>query len=230
MLALLVFVVTIFVLHHAIHSGLDSVRQDLVAKGRTRNAETFTQVEGYLWLLPLFEGLGLGLALLQLPFSYTMIRLDYEQRWYLVTDRSLRLRHGLWNVREMTLSFANIQQTTLRQGPLQRLLGLADLVVTTAGGGSLPPGHEGGAPTPWHTGVLRAVDNAEEIRDLIQERLRRLKSAGLGDHDDPENQPPAAVDPMSHPTTNRIPHPASVEAARELLKEIRALRGALKPE
>ena len=63
------------------------------------------------------------------------MRLDYEQRWYVVTDRSLRLRTGVWSVREMTMSFANLQQITVTQGPLQRLLGLADVRFQSAGGG-----------------------------------------------------------------------------------------------
>jgi hypothetical protein len=32
--------------------------------------------------------------------------------------------------------------------------------------------------------TFRGVDNPEEIRDLISQRLRRLRDAGLGDLDD----------------------------------------------
>ena len=41
--------------------------------------------------------------------SYVMMRLDYEMRWYKVTDRSLLIREGVMSVREMTMTFANIQ-------------------------------------------------------------------------------------------------------------------------
>ena len=44
----------------------------------------------------------------QLPFTFLLVRFDYELRWYIVTDRSLRIRCGLWSVREMTMAFANI--------------------------------------------------------------------------------------------------------------------------
>jgi membrane protein YdbS with pleckstrin-like domain len=131
--------------------------------------------------------LGLGFYLLQMPVSLAATRLNYEMRWYIVTDRSLRIREGIFGVREMTLTFANVQNIAIRQGPLQRLLGIADVVVRTAGGGSATNhhGHDGNAlGATTHTGTLRAVDNAEQVRDLILDRLRRLRDAGLGDPDD----------------------------------------------
>ena len=67
-------------------------------------------------------------------FSGLLVRLDFEKRWYVVTDRSLRLREGIVNVREMTITFANIQNISISQGPIQRALGIADLRVDTAGG------------------------------------------------------------------------------------------------
>lgn len=225
--ALAGFVFMLFVIRQASNAGLDAWRQKAEARGKRGEVATLNAIERYSWLLPAIECLGLAVAMLQLPFTYALIRLDYEQRWYLVTDRSLRIRAGVWNVREMTLSFANIQQTTLQQGPLQRLLGLADLVVSTAGGGSSAHGQPGHTQTPWHTGILQAVDNAEEIRDLIQDRLRRLKSAGIGDIDDPERFSPSAPDRIS-PITSVALTPVSLVAAQEMLAEVRALRqGAL---
>lgn len=224
--ALLGFLFTLFIIRHALHAGLDSARAKAESRGRRAQIQTLDTIEQYSWIWPAFEGFGLLLAILQLPFTYALIRLDYEQRWYLVTDRSLRIRAGIWKVREMTLSFANIQQTTLQQGPLQRLLGLADLVVSTAGGGSPAHGRPGHSQTPWHSGVLHAVDNAEEIRDLIQERLRRLKSAGTGDSDDPEMIVANAIKSTA-PLPPQLPSGATL-AAQELLAEVRALRTALR--
>lgn len=177
-----------------------------------------------LWVLA-FEIGGFVIALLQIPFTYAMVRMDYEYRWYLVTDRSLRIRAGLTNIRETTFSFANIQQIVVKQGPLQRLLGLADVVVTTAGGGGhhQPQPGQGLQTEPLHQGVFHAVENAEEIRDLITERLRVLKSAGLGDPDDPDGRTAAA--PAASRDSRRTP--AALAAARELLVEARRLRQVL---
>lgn len=177
-----------------------------------------------LWVLA-FEIGGFVIALLQIPFTYAMVRMDYEYRWYLVTDRSLRIRAGLTNIRETTFSFANIQQIVVKQGPLQRLLGLADVVVTTAGGGGhhQPQPGQGLQTEPLHQGVFHAVENAEEIRDLITERLRVLKSAGLGDPDDPDGRTAAA--PAASRDSRRTP--AALAAAGELLVEARRLRQVL---
>ncbi|MFM7103054.1 MAG: PH domain-containing protein [Verrucomicrobiota bacterium] len=175
-------------------------------------------------LLGLAEALGLLGLLLQMPFTYALLQLDYELRWYLVTDRSLRLREGLTRIRELTLSFANIQQITVQQGPLQRLLGLADVVVTTAGGGGAAgPGPDAAAAREaTHTGVFRCVDNAAEIRDLMLERLRQFRDSGLGDVDDAA----PSAEPGDSPIAGRGTDPV-LEAAREALTEARALRRRL---
>lgn len=165
------------------------------------------------------ELIGLGFFLVQLPFSLATARLNYEMRWYIVTDRSLRLREGIFRVREMTLTYANVQNIAIQQGPLQRLLGIADVVVRTAGGGSSTDAHGNeahGAGATMHTGTLRAVDNAEQVRDLILDRLRRMRDAGLGDPDDHHRQ---ALRPEPGASADLLR-----AAARELLDAARALR------
>jgi membrane protein YdbS with pleckstrin-like domain len=116
--------------------------------------------------------------------SLAIVRLDYEKRWYVVTDRSLRVREGILNVQEMTVNFANIQNISISQGPIQRMLQIADLKVDTAGGGGSvqPQGHH--QMRNLHTAFFRGVSNAGEIRELIQSRLRHLKDSGLGDHEE----------------------------------------------
>ncbi len=144
-------------------------------------------------------------------FSLAVLRLDYEKRWYVVTDRSLRVREGVVTVREMTVTFANIQNVAVMQGPIQRALGLADLQVETAGGGSAQANQKQLGPN-LHVAWFRGIDNAEEVKTLIQDRLRKLKDAGLGDCDD--HAPPAAA------------APAFLEALRAVHAEARALRAA----
>lgn len=174
------------------------------------------------WVLPLIELLelaGIAAFLFQLPVTYAAVRLDWEMRWYIVTDRSLRIRAGIWSLQESTMSFANLQQVEVRQGPIQRLLGIADVIVQSAGGGG-GGGHEKGeGHDSLHTGTFHGVDNAQEIRDLILERLRLFRQAGLGDPDE-------------QPATETVAAPATVDtsdvraAAQELLAEARALRSA----
>ena len=161
--------------------------------------------------------LSFAVYLAQIPLTYAVRRLDFEMRWYMVTDRSLRLRQGVWRISEATMSFANIQEVSVSQGPLQRLLGLADVKVKSAGGGSGGHYEHGGAD--MHTGLFHCVTNAPEIRDLILERLRRFREAGLGD---PDEHP--------HPAPAQLGTEASADAlkaARELAVEARELRLAL---
>ena len=164
-----------------------------------------------IWLLKL---IGFLAYLAQLPLTYAIRRLDYEMRWYVVTDRSLRIRTGTWRVQELTMSFANLQQVVVTQGPLQRLLGLADVRVQSAGGGSGqgPQGQE----SSLHVGHFHGVENAVEIRDLILDRLRRFRESGLGD---PEE---------THHLVEAVGPAGDVHAAAlELAAEARALRQAL---
>ena len=171
------------------------------------------------YVVPLIEFLefaGIALFLVQILITYSIVRLEFEQHWYIVTDRSLRIRTGILRLQESTMSFANIQQVEIRQGPLQPFLGLADVCVRSAGGGDPAPGAKGhGDETSLHTGIFQGVPNAVEIRDLILERLRKFRETGLGDPEDARAQAPA-------PATSR----SVAEAMEELLTEARALRRA----
>ena len=126
----------------------------------------------------LFEGFALVLIALGLLATFLVILFDYRLRWYFVTDRSLRIREGIFQVREQTVSFANIQNVGVKQGPVQRLLGIADVEIRTAGGGE---GDSSGQGANMHRAVFRGVDNAGEIRDLIRNDLRRLRQDGRGE-------------------------------------------------
>ncbi len=151
-------------------------------------------------------------ALTFIVVSYYAVRLNYELRWYIVTDRSLRIRSGIWSVEELTMTFANIQDIRINAGPLQNLLGLADVVVSSAGGGQ----HTSPSLNP-HLACFNGVDNAEELRDLIAERLRQYRDAGLGDQEQ-----------LLQATASRSS--ASEEAAAQrVLTEVRQLRQALSP-
>ena len=181
---------------------------------------------GYNWVIWGVEAVSIAFYLLQLPISFILVRLDFLLRWYIVTDRSLRIRQGILQVREQTIGFANIQNMSIQQGPLQQLLGIADLQVRTAGGGD--KGSDGSNPGKkeqhnMHLGVFQGVSNAAEIRDLILTQRRGLKDrgdSGLGDPD--AGRPRRARRPAAAPAVSAD----TVAAARELLAEARALRAS----
>lgn len=125
----------------------------------------------------------LALAIIVLPdiIAYIAIHLRYDTTWYVLSDRAMRIRRGIWKIHETTITFENIQNIRLSQGPLQRYFGFADLIVETAGGGGAVHGGEGSAASGAHVGVLEGLANASEIRDLILHQLRLRKTTGLGD-------------------------------------------------
>lgn len=164
------------------------------------------------YLYGITEIMALVGAAIALPFTYLALRWSYDLRWYIVTDRSLRIRRGIWNVEELTMTFANIQEIRVTSGPIQNWLGLADVEVHSAGGGAVGP-H--GEQKP-HSAVFEGVDNANEIRDLLVERLKAYRDLGLGGtHEPPAIRP--AGDAGAH------------VAAQAVLQEARLLRAGLQP-
>jgi uncharacterized membrane protein YdbT with pleckstrin-like domain len=123
------------------------------------------------------------IAILIVPdvIAYVAIHLRYDTTWYVLTDRSLRIRRGIWVMHETTISFENVQNVEVRQGPLQRYFGIADVVVQTAGGGARQSKGESSESLGAHVGILQGLDDAVAVRDLILDRVRQSKSAGLGD-------------------------------------------------
>lgn len=145
-----------------------------------------------------FEGIGIVIFIIQFFYSLAVLRLDYELRWYMVSDRAIRIREGILTVREKTIAFANIQNIGIKQGPLQRFLGIADVEVKTAGGGDASSDHTRGSfAEPMHIAYFRGVDNANEIRDLVREGVRRQRNSGLGDPDEPHQGPDDLKDAVS---------------------------------
>jgi membrane protein YdbS with pleckstrin-like domain len=136
-----------------------------------------------------------GVFLVQFLLGWATLRLNYELRWYMVSDRAIRIREGVATVREKTMALANVQNIAVHQGPLQRMLRIADVEVKTAGGGSGGAGLHGkkGVGEPMHVAFFRGVDNAEEIRNLVREGVRRQKGSGLGDPDEQQHAAPDAV-------------------------------------
>jgi membrane protein YdbS with pleckstrin-like domain len=151
--------------------------------------------------------------------SYVVVRLDYELRWYIVTDRSLRIRQGILAFEETTLTFANVQNVSIRQGPVERWFGFANVLVETAGGGGSAAQKEKAIAEGGHRGLIRGLETAEEVKQLIREAVVRQGGAGLGDpHEAKGKEAPAG------------PSLALAEAApalREVLDEVKALRAAL---
>jgi len=133
-------------------------------------------VLGIILLIP-----ALILAIVPDIFAYVAIHLRYDTMWYVLSDRAIRIRRGAWIIHEMTISFENVQNVTVRQGPLQRYFGIADVVIDTAGGTVTHSKH--GSHLHGNHGLIQGIADAPRIRDLILARLKQSKTAGLGDEE-----------------------------------------------
>ncbi|MCC6335570.1 MAG: PH domain-containing protein [Myxococcales bacterium] len=131
-------------------------------------------------LLAVVELFVIGLALVT-------TRVDYDLRHYLVGDRSLRVAQGAWRREEATLSYANVQNLEVLQGPLERLFGFKSLIVSTAGSDASPQDPSSNS----HLVTMVGLENADELRELILGMLRHHKDSGLGE---PVHHPPAGLD------------------------------------
>lgn len=216
----------------AFFGGLNAWGADLAeSKGWDKFQDKLADADiGMAWLrfdladiILFFEGVAIVTFVAQLVFTGLLLRLSWEQRWYIVGERSLRIRHGLWKVREQTMTIANIQNMVVRQGPLQRFLGFSDLDVRTAGGGATGSSGEDSSQQKdsFHVARLRGLEDASALRDKIRQRLlavkdetgREARSAAPRLGAGAESAGPAKTEPDD-----------LAAAARALLAEARALR------
>lgn len=164
--------------------------------------------------------------------AYVAIHLRYDTMWYVMSDRSIRIRRGIWIIHETTITFENIQNVTVSQGPLQRWFGVATVVIQTAGGGG-GGGHPSQQAGHSHMGLIEGVADAPRLRDMFLAKMRVSRGAGLGDdhhveHHDvhtPQNglDPAAALPPGTSGWT-----PAHIIALREMLVEAKRANAAVK--
>jgi hypothetical protein len=188
----------------------------------------FVQVWPYVALI---EGLAIAGFVLNVWLGWSFLRLDWEARWYMVSDESLRIREGLFRTHERTMTVANIQNLSVRRGPVQKLLRIADLEVHSAGGGARPAGAQGrrqSVGADLHVGRFRGVDDAEGLRARIQAAMLRHRDSGLGDPDDVH--PPALAE-VGQQEAAQVAAPTTADqleaAARELRDESRRLHQAI---
>ena len=156
-----------------------------------------------------YRGLGVALALVILAlqlviigFALVVTRVDFELRHYLVGDRSLRVARGAWKREEVTLSYANVQNLEVTQGPLERLFGFQSLSISTAGADAQP-----GQDTS-HVVTLVGLENADELRALILGMLSKQKDTGLGE-----------VAPLLAPGALRLDRLREIKAAALALRD-----------
>lgn len=156
---------------------------------------------GLWWVaIPLFP---VAVVLVSVPgvITFVALHLRYDTTWYVMTDRSLRIRRGIWVIHETTITFENVQNLSVRQGPVERWFGISRLIVETAGAGGDP--HEGRSHVA-NVGVVEGITDPARLKARVLGRLGTSRSTGLGDHDEAPAWTPA--------------HVAALRSIRDLLK------------
>lgn len=180
-------------------------------------------------LIALLELFALATFLFQLVVSAWWLRLRWRLHWYMVGEEMLRIREGLWTVREQTFTIAKVQNLTVHQNVIQRFLGIGDLEVHTAGGGQAK-GDGDDDESRLHVGWFRGMDDPWSLRDRIRGRLGRHADSGLGD-DEPEDEPDVELDASPRPAgAGSTDLAALVEAAEALRAEARHLSRLREPD
>jgi membrane protein YdbS with pleckstrin-like domain len=168
--------------------------------------------------------------------AYVAIHLRYDTMWYVMSDRSIRIRRGIWIIHETTITFENIQNVTVSQGPLQRWFGVATVVIQTAGGGG-GGGHPSQQGGHSHMGMIEGVADAPRLRDLFLAKMGVSRGAGLGDdhHHLQERDPAEAAGAGTHADATAVGiggraagwTPAHIIALREMLAEAKRANAAV---
>jgi len=117
------------------------------------------------------------LALVPDIVAYVAIHLRYDTTWYVMSERSLRCRRGIWIITEHTITFENVQNVAVRSGPIERLFGLATLVVETAGS----DGAAEGKTSIGNRAIVEGITNADALRVKVMAQVEKSRGAGLGE-------------------------------------------------
>lgn len=120
----------------------------------------------------------LVLAIVPDIIAYIALHLMYDTIWYAVSERGVHLRRGIWVITEHTISIANIQNVSITRDPLEQILGIATLVVETAGASAA---EDANSLSVGNRVIMIGLDNANEIRELLMSKVGASRSSGLGD-------------------------------------------------
>jgi len=98
------------------------------------------------------------------------IRLYYESMWYELQEDEMSWKRGVWFRTTGIVPFSRITNLDIRQGPVMRFLKISSLSIQTAG-------YSGQAVPEIR---IEAIEYAEELRELIRNRVRLCSERGDG--------------------------------------------------
>lgn len=137
-------------------------------------------------------------SLIAAPFLGVYLFFRFHTMRYRFDAEGISMSWGILFHHEIVLNYSRIQDIQLRSNFVERLLGLAQIEVQTAGGGA------------GEQMTLEGLENVEEVRDFLYSRMR-----GAAHHSDVAPKAPATASGDL------------AGVLREVAKELRAVREQL---
>jgi len=112
----------------------------------------------------------LGGTVVLVILFFAWVGLYYNSMWYELRDDEMSWKRGVWFRKTGIVPYNRITNLDIRQGPVMRALGISTLSIQTAGysGQALPEIR------------IEAIEQAEELRELIRTMVRESGRGGDG--------------------------------------------------
>ena len=114
------------------------------------------------------------LFLALVAFSFYWAKLTYKNYTYELTDHEFKKESGVILKKYVNISYDQVQNVREFRGIMDRILGLADLNIFTAGSGSMGGGRYGAIGEGYLPGLSR--EQADKLREEITTRSRIERS------------------------------------------------------
>ncbi len=119
-----------------------------------------------------------ALTLFLFPFVYLPLYFKYNTLRYRFDEEGVSMSWGRFFQRETYLTYKRIQDIRVSRGVIQRWLGLSELALQTASGGSSAEMK------------IEGIKDADALRDFLYERMRGARDGG-------EEEGAGGVDPLT---------------------------------
>ncbi len=140
-----------------------------------------------------------GIAVLVILF-FVWVSLYYDSMWYELRDDEMSWKRGVWFRKTGIVPYNRITNLDIRQGPVMRALGISTLSIQTAG-------YSGQAVPEIR---IEAIEEAEELRELIRTMVRESGRSGDGTG-----------------SGAPVPPPGTASTDLQILDEVRKIRSLL---
>jgi membrane protein YdbS with pleckstrin-like domain len=95
------------------------------------------------------------------------IEMKYKGYYYMITDTEIVFRKGIFNTIKTVVPFKEIQNLNIEKSVLERMLGIANLKIETAG-----------SNITESEIIIPGIENEDELSDTVRRKMDELKNGG----------------------------------------------------